>query len=125
MILSVFLPRARGDTEWPCHSLPCPSCSTPSARAIGAIRYERTDERTTHRNGSRGRLLSTKAGDVELRIPKFRAGSLFPAILEPRRRIDRALWAVVMEAYVQGSARARSTTSWPPWGSMPGSARAR
>jgi putative transposase len=69
---------------------------------IGAARYERTDERTTHRNGSRSRLLSTKAGDVELHIPKLREGSFFPALLEPRRRIDRALWAVVMEAYVHG-----------------------
>lgn len=73
-----------------------------AAQTIGAGRYERTDERTTHRNGSRSRLLSTKAGDVELRIPKFREGSFFPALLEPRRRIDRALWAVVMEAYVHG-----------------------
>jgi transposase-like protein len=71
-------------------------------QAIGAGRYERTDARTTHRNGSRARLLSTKAGDVELRIPKLRTGSFFPALLEPRRRIDRALWAVVMEAYVHG-----------------------
>ena len=73
-----------------------------ASQAIGAGRYERTDERTTHRNGSRSRLLSTKAGDIELRIPKFRAGSFLPALLEPRRRIDRALWAVVMEAYVHG-----------------------
>jgi transposase-like protein len=73
-----------------------------AAQAIGAARYERTDERTTHRNGTRSRLLSTKAGDVELRIPKLRSGSFFPSLLEPRRRIDRALWAVVMEAYVQG-----------------------
>ncbi len=73
-----------------------------AAQAIGAGRYERTDERTTHRNGARSRLLSTKAGDVELRIPKLRTGSFFPALLEPRRRIDRALWAVVMEAYVHG-----------------------
>jgi transposase-like protein len=71
-------------------------------QAIGAGRYERTDGRTTHRNGSRSRLLSTKTGDVELRIPKLRTGSFFPALLEPRRRIDRALWAVVMEAYVHG-----------------------
>jgi putative transposase len=71
-------------------------------QAIGAGRYERSDARTTHRNGSRGRLLSTKAGDIELRIPKLRSGSFFPALLEPRRRIDRALWAVVMEAYVHG-----------------------
>jgi putative transposase len=73
-----------------------------AAQAIGAARYERTDERTTHRNGSRSRLLSTKAGDVELHIPKFREGSFLPVLLEPRRRIDRALWAVVMEAYVHG-----------------------
>ena len=65
---------------------------------IGAGRYERTDTRTAHRNGTRTRLLSTKAGDVQLRIPKLREGSFFPALLEPRRRIDRALLAVVMEA---------------------------
>src|SRR5690242_1114754 len=69
---------------------------------IGAGRYERTDSRTTHRNGNRSRLLSTKAGDVNLQIPKLRQGSFFPSLLEPRRRIDRALWAVVMEAYVHG-----------------------
>ena len=74
-----------------------------AAEVIGAGRYERTASRTTHRNGSRARLLSTKAGDVELKIPKLREGSFFPALLEPRRRIDRALLAVVMEAYVHGT----------------------
>ena len=69
---------------------------------IGAGRYERSDTRTTQRNGHRDRLLATKAGDVELRIPKLRQGSFFPSILERRRRIDRALFAVVMEAYVHG-----------------------
>jgi putative transposase len=69
-----------------------------ATEVIGAGRYERSAARTTHRNGSRARLLSTKAGDVELRIPKLREGSFFPALLEPRRRIDRALLAVVMEA---------------------------
>lgn len=69
---------------------------------IGAGRYERTESRTTQRNGHRDRLLATKAGDVELRIPKLRQGSFFPSILERRRRIDRALFAVVMEAYVHG-----------------------
>lgn len=69
---------------------------------IGAARYERTEGRTTWRNGSRDRLLATKAGDVELKIPKLRQGSFFPSILERRRRIDRALFAVVMEAYVHG-----------------------
>jgi putative transposase len=81
-------------------------------QAIGAARYERAENRLTHRNGSRGRLLSTKAGDVELRIPKLRAGSFFPALLEPRRRIDRALWAVVMEAYVHGTSHSRRPW-WP------------
>jgi putative transposase len=74
-----------------------------AAQQIGASRYERSASRTTHRNGTRARLLSTKAGDVELRIPKLREGSFFPALLEPRRRIDRALLAVVMEAYVHGT----------------------
>ena len=69
---------------------------------IGAARYERTEDRVTERNGARERLLTTKGGDVELRIPKLRKGSFFPAILEPRRRIDQALYAVVMEAYVHG-----------------------
>jgi putative transposase len=69
---------------------------------IGAERYERSDERTNERNGHRTRVLTTKAGDVELAIPKLRRGSFFPSILEPRRRIDQALYAVVMEAYVHG-----------------------
>ena len=69
---------------------------------IGAERFERSSARTAQRNGTRGRLLSTKAGDVDLKIPKLRQGSFFPSILERRRRIDRALFAVVMEAYVHG-----------------------
>jgi putative transposase len=75
---------------------------TEAAEVIGAGRYERTATRTTHRNGSRERTLSTQAGDVSLRIPKVRQGAFFPVILEPRRRIDQALYAVVMEAYVHG-----------------------
>jgi len=70
--------------------------------AIGAGLYERTDDRTNERNGHRARVLATKAGDVELAIPKLRKGSFLPSILEPRRRIDQALYAVVMEAYVHG-----------------------
>jgi putative transposase len=73
-----------------------------ATEVIGAERYERSAARTTWRNGSRDRLLATKAGDVELKIPKLRHGSFFPSILERRRRIDRALFAVVMEAYVHG-----------------------
>jgi transposase-like protein len=71
-----------------------------AAQAIGAEPYQRSPERITHRNGVRERVLSTKAGDLQLRIPKLRQGSFHPSLLEPRRRIDRALWAVVMEAYV-------------------------
>jgi transposase-like protein len=73
-----------------------------ATEAIGAGHYERSESRTNQRNGTRDRLLSTKAGDVELKIPKLRRGSFFPSILERRRRIDRALFAVVMEAYVHG-----------------------
>ena len=69
---------------------------------IGAEPHERTDTRTNQRNGSRPRLLATKAGDVNLAIPKLRQGSFFPSILDRRRRIDTALYAVVMEAYVHG-----------------------
>ncbi len=66
---------------------------------IGAAPHERTDARTAQRNGSRPRTLTTTAGDLELRIPKLRAGSFFPSLLERRRRIDQALFAVVMEAW--------------------------
>ena len=69
---------------------------------IGAGPHERSETRTTQRNGHRPKLISTAAGDVELAIPKLRRGSFFPSLLERRRRIDRALYAVVMEAYVHG-----------------------
>src|SRR4051794_14749396 len=69
---------------------------------IGAARHERAESRTNQRNGTRPKLVTTKAGDVEVAIPKLRHGSFFPSILERRRRIDRALFAVVMEAYVHG-----------------------
>jgi putative transposase len=73
-----------------------------TARA-GAGPHQRTPARVTHRNGYRDRLLTTAAGDLELRIPKLRSGSFFPSLLERRRRIDQALFAVVMEAYVTGT----------------------
>ena len=69
---------------------------------IGAAAHQRTDTRTNQRNGHRPRTVSTPAGDVEVAIPKTRTGSLFPSLLEPRRRVDRALWAVIMTAYVEG-----------------------
>ncbi|WP_370327380.1 IS256 family transposase [Euzebya sp.] len=71
--------------------------------SIGAALHERTETRTTHRNGHRPRTLSTPAGDIELAIPKTRTGSFFPSLLEPRRRVDQALWAVIMTAYVTGT----------------------
>ena len=73
-----------------------------ATEVIGAARYERSETRTTERNGSRRRVPTAKAGDVQLAIPKLRKGSFFPEILAPRRRIDQALHAVVMEAYVHG-----------------------
>ncbi len=73
-----------------------------ATNVVQAERHERTLARTNQRNGSRPRLVSTKAGDVELKIPKLRKGSFFPSVLERRRRIDQALYAVIMEAYVHG-----------------------
>src|SRR5215207_1661193 len=72
------------------------------AAQIGAGRYERSQERTTQRNGYRARAWDTRVGTLELQIPKLRQGSYFPRWLEPRRRAEQALVAVVAEAYVQG-----------------------
>lgn len=68
----------------------------------GAGHGERTAERINHRNGFRGRDWETRAGSVELRIPKLRKGSYFPGFLEPRRMAEKALTAVIQEAYVHG-----------------------
>jgi putative transposase len=72
------------------------------AAFLGADRHERNEERLGHRNGYRSRTLTTKVGDLALQIPKLRAGSFLPSILEPRRRVDQALLAVIMEAYIGG-----------------------
>jgi putative transposase len=69
---------------------------------IGAVPHERTPLRVNHRNGHRARTLTTTAGDLEVQIPKLRVGSFFPSLLERRRRVDQALFAVVMEAYLHG-----------------------
>ena len=69
---------------------------------IGAERGERSAERLTHRNGYRARTWATRAGEIELAIPKIRRGSYFPSFLEPRKRSEQALVAVVQEAYVAG-----------------------
>jgi transposase-like protein len=73
-----------------------------AAAFLGADRHERTVERLGYRTGYRSRTLTTQAGDLALQILKLRAGSFIPSILEPRRRIDQALYAVIIEAYIGG-----------------------
>jgi putative transposase len=72
------------------------------SQQIGAERYERSEGRGTHRNGYRPRNWETRVGDMALRIPKLRQGTYYPSFLEPRRRAERALMAVIQSAYVQG-----------------------
>jgi putative transposase len=72
------------------------------AAQIGAERYERSEDRTAQRNGFRRRPWDTRVGTLEVQIPKLRTGSYFPSWLEPRRRAEQALVAVIAEAYVQG-----------------------
>ena len=69
---------------------------------IGAEYGERSPERVTQRNGYRSRAWDTRVGTMELHIPKLREGSYFPSLLEPRRRSERALLAVIQQAYVEG-----------------------
>ena len=73
-----------------------------AAAVIGAQRYERTPERTNRRNGKRLKTVATTAGEVELAIPKLRTGSFFPSLLHPRRRVDKALYAVICQAWIEG-----------------------
>ena len=72
------------------------------SQQIGAERYQRAEERQAYRNGYRERPWETRVGEIPLRIPKLRSGSYFPSFLEPRRRAERALLAVIQTAYVEG-----------------------
>ena len=70
---------------------------------IGAEPHQRTATRTNQRNGTGDKLVATATGDITVKIPKLRSGSFFPSLLAPRRRIDVALHAVVMQAWIIGS----------------------
>src|SRR5262245_65148242 len=72
------------------------------SQKAGGERYERTAERGPYRNGYRERTWATRVGEIPLRIPKLRTGSYFPSLLEPRRRAEQALVAVIQQAYIQG-----------------------
>ncbi len=69
---------------------------------IGAGRHERTPERAIYRNGYRDRTLDTRLGSLQLRIPNLRQGSYFPPFLEPRKTTEKALVAVIQEAWIGG-----------------------
>jgi putative transposase len=69
---------------------------------VGAARYERSGERATYRNGYRERALDTRLGTLNLKIPKLRTGAYFPGFLEPRRTVEKALVAVIQEAWIAG-----------------------
>jgi transposase-like protein len=77
------------------------------AAHLGAERYERTSARTGQRNGYRTRDWDTRVGSIPLRVPRVRDGSSFPTLLAPRTRAERALVAVIQEAYIQGVSRRR------------------
>jgi transposase-like protein len=89
----------RESLTWVCEQL----MEAEVSELVGAGRGERApEERLTHRNGYRLRPWQTRAGELELQIPKLRRGSYFPSFLEPRRRSEQALVSVVQEAYVAG-----------------------
>jgi transposase-like protein len=72
------------------------------SQQVGAERHERTPSRTGQRNGYRARQWDTRVGSIELQVPRVRDGGFIPSLVEPRKRAEQALVAVVQEAYVQG-----------------------
>ena len=72
------------------------------SQGLGAERHERSTQRTGYRNGYRQRRWDTRVGSIDLRIPRVRDGGFIPSLLEPRRRSEQALVAVVQEAYIHG-----------------------
>ena len=109
---------------------------------VGAGRHERSPERLNYRNGYRDRVLDTRLGSLQLRVPKLRQGSYFPPFLEPRKTSEKALVAVIQEAWIGGvSTRrvedlgSRPSTWWkfdprlrwpsvrPPWVEVSGARR--
>ena len=90
---------------------------------IGAGRYERSGERTTWRNGYRDRTLDTRLGALQLRIPKLRQGSYFPPFLEARKSSERALIAVIQEAWIGGVSTAGSMIWCRRWACLGSASR--
>src|SRR3989454_8049105 len=88
----------RESLSWVCEQL----MEAEVSELVGGQRGERSEERLAHRNGYRSRPWQTRAGEIELAIPKIRRGSYFPSFLEPRRRSEQALVAVIQQAYVCG-----------------------
>lgn len=82
---------------------------------IGAGRYERGESRQTWRNGYRDRSLDTRLGTLNLKIPKMRSGSYFPGFLEPRKTVEKALVAVIQEAWINGVSTRKVDELVQPW----------
>ena len=83
--------------------------------AIGAGPYERSSARSNRRNGKRPKKLATTAGEVDLAIPKLRQGSFFPSLLCPRKRVDKALYAVICSAWIEGVSSPGFCGGWFIW----------